>query len=91
MVGAPHVQLLGEAVLRSRRMAAGLVADTVPSETSGSYSGLFIETRNRIRGIAFASAEAGDRTHPALFLFFRAMNMQAKRIEGTRAEPESVS
>lgn len=46
MVGAPHVQLLGEAVLRSRRVAAGLVADTVPSETCGSYSGLFIETRN---------------------------------------------
>lgn len=46
VVGAPHVQLLGEALLRSRRVAAGLVADTVPSETCGSYSGLFIETRN---------------------------------------------
>lgn len=38
----------------------------------------------RIRGIAFASAEAGDSAHPALFLFFGAVNMQGNGIERSR-------
>lgn len=42
MVGAPHVQLLGEAVLRSSRVAVS----PTPFQVRLSYSGLFIETRN---------------------------------------------